>query len=249
MDNLFPSYIENIDFRYIKVDDKYVASLIIKDYPKKVGFMDIIESIPNRFCYDLSIFLQKQDSVKVLKELTYHISSSSAEIHTTNQNQVDIDILNQSNEDAKCLRKEIQINNEEIYHVSIFITFYSRSKDEILQILKTFQSKLYSKQLISIISNFRHLDVYLLNQPFNDQKNKLLKHNYRNMTSKSVANLFPFYSKYVFDPNGVIFGYTVQEHKLFHLDIFHQSYFNANMCILGSSGSREIIFCKTNDIS
>lgn len=239
-----PSYIENIDFRYINVDNKYIASLIIKEYPQKSFFLDIIESIPKTFSYDISIFLQKQDIMKVLKDLTYYISSSSAEISTINKNQVDIDILNKSRDDAKNLRREIQINNEEIYNVCFFVTLYSNSKMEILQVLKTFQTKLFSKQIVSIISNFRHLDVYLLNIPVNDNKNELLKNNYRSMTTSCVANFFPFYTKNVFDENGIIFGITKNDSKLFNLDIFSEKYFNSNMCIFGSSGSGKSFFAK-----
>lgn len=229
--NILPSYIESLDFKYIKVDNKYVASLIVKDYPQKSFFLSIIESIPKNFSYDISIFLQKQDIMKVLKELTYYISSSSAEINTINKNQVDIDIINKSNDDAKNLRREIQINNEEVYNVSFFITLYSEDKNELLQVLKSFQTKLFSKQLVSIISNFRHLDVYLLNNPINDNNNELLKTNYKNMTTSCVANFFPFYTQNVFDKNGIIFGVTKKDNRLFNLDIFSNKYFNSNMCI------------------
>lgn len=239
-----PSYIENTDFRYINVDNKYIASLVIKEYPQKSFFLDIIESIPKTFSYDISIFLQKQDIMKVLKDLTYYISSSSAEISTINKNQLDIDILSKSREDAKNLRREIQINNEEVYNVCFFITLYSNSKSEILQILKTFQTKLFSKQIVSIVSNFRHLDVYLLNIPVNDNKNELLKNNYRSMTTSCVANFFPFYLQNVFDENGIIFGITKSDNKLFNLDIFSSKYFNSNMCIFGSSGSGKSFFAK-----
>lgn len=242
--NILPSYIENIDFKYIKVDNKYIASLIIKEYPPKSFFLSIVESIPKNFSYDISIFLQKQDIMKVLKDLTYYISSYSAEISTINKNQVDIDVLDKSRENAKNLRREIQINNEEVYNVSCIITLYSNSKNDILQILKSFQTKLFSKQIVSIISNFRHLDVYLLNIPINDNNNKLLKNNYVNMTTSCIANFFPFYKQNVFDEDGIIFGITKSDNKLFNLDIFSNKYFNSNMCIFGSSGSGKSFFAK-----
>ncbi|MDO4282160.1 MAG: ATP-binding protein [Clostridia bacterium] len=242
--NILPSYIENIDFKYIKVDNKYISSLIIKEYPKKSFFLDLIETIPKNFSYDISMFLQKQDIMKFLKELTYYISSSSAEINTISKNQVDIDILNKSKDDAKNLRREIQINNEEIYNLSFIITFYSIDKSELLQILKSFQTKLFSKQIVSIISNFRHLDAYLLNLPLNDNKNRILKTNYRSMTTSCVTNFFPFYTKNVFDENGIIFGMTKNDNKLFNIDIFSNKYFNSNMCIFGSSGSGKSFFTK-----
>lgn len=244
IEDILPSYLENIDFRYINTDSKYMASLIIKDYPHKSFFLSLIEAIPKNISYDMSIFLQKQDIMKVLKDLTYYISSFSAEINTINKNQMDIDILNKSREDAKNLRKEIQINNEEIYNVCFLVTFYSNTKEDLFQIIKSFQTKLFSKQIISVISNFRHLDVYLLNIPINDNKNKLLKDNYRTMTTSCVANFFPFYTQNVFDEEGIIFGITKNDSKLFNLDIFNDKYFNSNMCIFGSSGSGKSFFTK-----
>ena len=99
--NFLPSFLDNTNFKYLKLDNKYLASIIITDYPKKISFIQITESIPKDLEYDLSMFIQKQDTNTVLKQLTYHISSSGTEIKTVNENQVDIDILSKIKEDAK----------------------------------------------------------------------------------------------------------------------------------------------------
>ena len=64
------------------------------------------------------------------------------------------------------------------------------------------------------------------------------------MTTSCVANFFPFYLQNVFDENGIIFGITKSDNKLFNLDIFSSKYFNSNMCIFGSSGSGKSFFAK-----
>jgi type IV secretory pathway VirB4 component len=221
-----------------------VASLIIKDYPKQISFLQIIENIPKNFTYDISMYIKKQDTTSVLKQLTYHISSSGTEIKTVNENQLDIDVLSKTKEDAKNLRKDIQINNEEVYFLTTIITFYSNNKQELLDVLKNFQSKLYSKQISSSIANFRHLDSYLLSLPLNDFTSKILKTNYRNITTSALANFFPFYNKTIFDEKGIIFGYTKNENKIFNVDIFNNKYLNSNMCVFGSSGSGKSYFTK-----
>lgn len=242
--NFLPSFLDNTNFRYLKLDNKYLASTIITDYPKKISFIQIIESIPKDLDYDLSMFIQKQDTNTVLKQLTYHISSSGTEIKTVNENQVDIDILSKIKEDAKNLRKDIQINNEQVYFLNICITFYSENERELLTILKNFQSKLYSKQISTNITNFRHLDLYLLSLPFNNFNSKILRNGYRNITTSTLANFFPFYNKTMFDEKGIVFGYTKNENKIFNLDIFDSKYLNSNMCIFGSSGSGKSYFTK-----
>lgn len=243
-DSIYPSYIDNTDFRYIKLDDKYIASIIIYDFPKYNTFLSIIESIPRDIEYTMAIYIKKQDTYKILKELTYSISTSKSEIKTAKSSQIDIDIITKAQDDANSLRKEIQINNQEIFYINFILTFYSNNSDELLKILKRFQSRLYSKQLYSKIANFRHLDEYILSLPLNRKDSNLLKQNFRNFTTNAICNIFPFYTKTIFDTEGVIFGKILSENSICNIDMFKKSYLNSNMCILGSSGAGKSFFAK-----
>lgn len=241
---IYPSFIDNTDFRYIKVDDKYIASIIIYDFPKYNTFLSIIEDIPKDMEYTMSIYIQKQDTYKILKELTYSISTSKSEIKTSKAAQMDIDIITKLQDDASFLRKEIQINNQEIFYINFILTFYSNDNNELLKILKRFQSRLYSKQLYSKISNFRHLDEYILSLPLNRTQNILLKQNFRNFTTNSLSNIFPFYTKTIFDTNGIFFGKILTQNSICMINMFKENYLNSNMCILGSSGAGKSFFAK-----
>lgn len=243
-DSIYPSYIDNTDFRYIKLDDKYIASIIIYDFPKYNTFLSIIESIPRDIEYTMSIYVKKQDTYKILKELTYSISTSKSEIKTAKSSQIDIDIITKSQDDANLLRKEIQINNQEIFYINFILTFYSNNSDELLKILKRFQSRLYSKQIYSKIANFRQLDEYILSLPLNRKDNILLKQNFRNLTTNATCNIFPFYTKTIFDTEGIIFGKILSENSICNVDMFKIGYLNSNMCILGSSGAGKSFFAK-----
>ena len=242
--NIYPSSIDNTNFRYIKIDNIYSSSILITNFPRFISFLQIIDSIPKKYLYDMSIYIKKQDSMKILKELTYYISSSSSEIKTINKNQIDIDILGQVKEDAKKLRKEIQINEQEIFFVNILITFFNSDKKILFNIIKEFQSIIYSKGLTSNIANFRHLDSYILNLPLNRNKEKILELNERTFTTNSLSNIFPFYTRTIFDKEGVIFGFTQDENKICNIDIFDNKYINSNMCVFGSSGSGKSYFIK-----
>lgn len=243
-DSIYPSYVDNTDFRYIKLDDKYIASIIIYDFPKYNTFLSIIEAIPRDIEYTMAIYIKKQDTYKILKELTYSISTSKSEIKTAKSSQIDIDIITKAQDDANSLRKEIQINNQEIFYINFILTFYSNNSDELLKILKRFQSRLYSKQLYSKIANFRHLDEYILSLPLNRKDSNLLKQNFRNFTTNAICNIFPFYTKTIFDTEGVIFGKILSENSICNIDMFKKSYLNSNMCILGSSGAGKSFFSK-----
>ncbi len=242
--NILPGYIDNTNFKYLKLDNKYICNITICDYPKKIQFLQLIEALPKSIEYDISFYIQKQDSYNILRQLTKYISSSKAEIKTINKNQLDYDLINKVSNDAQELRRQIQINNEEIFYINIYLTLYNVNKEQLLIDVKKIQSKLYSNQFISNITNFRHLDSYILTLPLINFQNKLIKNTYRNIITSSLNNIFPFYTRNVFDKNGIIFGYTAKENKLYNIDIFSNEYTNSNMCILGSSGSGKSFFTK-----
>ena len=243
-DYIYPSFIDNRDFRYIKVDDKYIASIIIYDFPKCNSFLSILESFPKDTEYTMSVYIKKQDTYKILRELTNSISISKSEIKTAKGSQIDIDVIEKSQDDAAMLRKEIQINNQEIFYINFILTFYSDRDDELLKMLKRFQSKLYSNQIYSKIANFRHLDEYILSLPLAKCEHPLLKQNFRNFTTNSLCNLFFFYTRTIFDKNGVIFGKILRNNVICNIDMFKKSFLNSNMCILGSSGAGKSFFSK-----
>jgi len=240
----YPGFIDNTNFKYLNVDGKYIATICIINYPKIMNFLGLMNSLPKEIQFDMSIFIHKQDTVKVLKELTYNISNSKAERNTINNNQIDVDILDKLTIDAKKLRYEIQINNEQVYNTYTYISIKSDDKNDILYITKKFRSILYSKMLISNVLNFRHLQGYLSTLPLNILDENITKSCCSNMTTSNVVNIFPFYTDTIFDQNGVIFGYTSYNKKICNIDIFSNKYTNSNICIFGSSGSGKSYFVK-----
>ncbi len=211
--------------------------------PEYIFFLDLINDIDKNIDYDMSIYIKKLDTYKVLNDITYTIGLSESEKHTTKVNQNNMDIINQSSREAKELRKKIQIENQEVFNVNIILTFYSEDLTALYKSVSNFKAKLYSKNFISEVTNFRHLNYYLSNLPL--QKNN--KYNIF-LTSSSLANIFPYISNNFIDINGVLVGYTKMDNKICILDIFADKYENSNMCIFGSSGSGKSYFVKLNII-
>ena len=75
---------------------------------------------------NISIFYEKGDTVKAIKELTYNIGNVGVEIKQGNENRQDSDIAFFTYNDAKYIRKEMQINGEELYYIYIFKYFFKR---------------------------------------------------------------------------------------------------------------------------
>ena len=93
MEEILPDIIEDNSYKYLMVDNKYICSIYIKQYPKESGFLEIIDSIPKDVEYDTSIYIQKQDTYDVLKKISYQISNLRSELKDTRKNQLDLDIM------------------------------------------------------------------------------------------------------------------------------------------------------------
>lgn len=239
-----PSFIDARKFQYIKVDNQYIIHLMVKAYPEEVTFLEIPNKIPKDYEYEMNILIEKKDLGQELKNLTYTIASSGTELKTTHQNQIDIDVIERRKQNAKKIRRDIYINHDEIYNMNILFCFYSCHLEKLQDTVKDFQNKLFAKQIQSIIPNFRQLECYQLTLPFQGGSHRLLEQNEQLITTSSLVYQFFLYHKSLLDKNGIFLGYTSLENKLCSINLFDTYYTNANMCILGSSGTGKSFFSK-----
>ena len=79
---------------------------------------------------NISIFYEKQDSYKIIRNLTYHIANVGENLKQENQNNQDIDIAAFTYNDAKYIRKEIQVNNEDIYFLYVYMNIFTQNIEE-----------------------------------------------------------------------------------------------------------------------
>ena len=80
---------------------------------------------------NISIFYEKQDSYKILRDLTYYIGNVSADLKDISENREDVEIAQNTYNDAKYIRKEMQINSQDIYYLYIYINVFSKDKKEL----------------------------------------------------------------------------------------------------------------------
>ena len=63
----------------------------------------------------------------------------------------------------------------------------------------------------------------------------------RNILTSSLVSTYPFISSSIFDENGIFVGTNIYDDSLVFIDRFEkEKYKNANMCVFGTSGAREI---------
>ena len=194
---------------------------------------------------NISIFYEKQDPYKTIKDLTYHIGNVGVELKGKNQNREDIEIAAFTYNDAKYIRKEIQLNNEDIYFLYIYIVVYSEDKKELEYYLNKIEGITQSKGLQTRRANFRQEELFLSCIPIMENNKKIKNAAKRNVLTSGLLATYPFISSNIFDSNGIFVGKNIYNNSLVFIDRYNtEKYKNANMCIFGTSGAGKSFYTK-----
>lgn len=127
IETLYPTYLDTTNPKFLLLDNMYVSSFLVVNYNKEMegGFLDKILFLG--IDMQISIYYEKQNTNEVLKKLTYHIGNTGADIKSSNENQIDINIMQKTYGDAKYIRERMQLDDEDLYYVYIYILVYSNS--------------------------------------------------------------------------------------------------------------------------
>ena len=128
-----PTYINLNNPKFLEIDNYFYSGIIITNYFRENNDLILKSLLDTNINMNISIFYEKCDTSKVIKELTYNIGNVGAELKQFNDNRQDIDIAAFTYNDAKYIRKEIQVNNQDIYFLYIYINVYSENKKELVE--------------------------------------------------------------------------------------------------------------------
>ncbi len=133
-DKISPAYINLSNPKFIEIDNMYYSGVIIVNYYREYNELILKKILDSNLNMNISIFYEKQDPYKAIRNLTYHIANVGVDLKESNQNRQDIDIAAFTYNDAKYIRREIQVNNEDIYFLYIYLNVFSEdiSKQEYL---------------------------------------------------------------------------------------------------------------------
>lgn len=242
---LSPSYINLNNPKFIEIDNIYYGSLLIINYFREQNELILKSIIDTNIDINISIFYEKQDTYKTIRELTYHIGNVGADLKSNNQNRQDIDIAAFTYNDAKYIRKELQINNEDLYYLYTYINTYSENLKELEYLLNKIEGILEGKGLQTRRAYFRQEQSYRACLPLMENHKLLKEVSKRNVLSSGLVATYPFISSAIFDENGIFVGTNIYNNSLVFIDRYNTNkYKNANMCIFGTSGAGKSFYTK-----
>ncbi|MBE5806126.1 MAG: DUF87 domain-containing protein [Clostridiales bacterium] len=244
-DYLAPSYINLSNPKYIEIDGVYYSTLLITNYSRENYDLLLKNIIDINININISIFYEKQNNYKTIKDLTYHIGNVGSDLKTYGENRQDIEIAAFTYNDAKYIRKEIQVNNEDLYFLCIYINVYSKDKKELEYIINQVEGILQSKNMQIKQAYFRQENGLLSSFPFM-KNDKIIKNiSKRNVLTSGLIGTYPFISSSIFDEDGILIGSNIYNNSLVFVDRFNDSkYKNSNMSIFGTSGAGKSFYTK-----
>ena len=244
-DKIAPAYVNMQNPKYLEIDNLYYSGLIVVDYYREQTDIILKSLIETNINMNISIFYEKQDSFKAIKDLTYHIGNVGVELKESNQNREDIDIAAFTYNDAKYIRKEIQVNNEDIYFLYIYISIYADSIKELEYYLNKIEGITQSKGMQTRRANFRQEELFLSCLPIMENNKSIKESAKRNVLTSGLLATYPFISSTIFDQNGIFIGTNIYNNSLVFIDRYdNQKYKNANICIFGTSGAGKSFYIK-----
>ncbi len=240
-DYLSPSYINLLNPKYIEVDNTFYSTLIITNYFREQTDLILKSIIDTNINLNISIFYEKQDTYKTIRDLTYHIGNVGVDLKESNQNRQDIEIAAFTYNDAKYIRKEIQVNNEELYFLYIYVTTFSSDLKELEYLLNKLEGILQGKGLQTRRAYFRQEQAFLASLPIMNNSIELKEAAKRNVLTNGLVATYPFISSAIFDEEGIFIGTNIYNNSLVFIDRYNtQKYKNANICVFGTSRGRKI---------
>ena len=231
--------------KFIEIDNLYYGGLIIVNYYREQTDILLKTLIETNINMNLSIFYEKQNPYKTIKDLTYHIGNVGVELKETNANRQDIDIAAFAYNDAKYIRREIQVNNEDIYFLYIYIDIYAENQKELEYYLNKIEGITQSKGMQTRRANFRQEEVFYSCLPLAENPVAIKDAAKRNIFTSWLIATYPFISSTIFDDEGIFIGTNIYNNSLVFIDRYNtNNYKNANICIFGTSGAGKSFYTK-----
>ena len=244
-DEIAPAYINTKNPKSIEIDGTYYSGIIIVNYNRENTELILRKIIDTNINMNISCFYEKQDAYKTIRNLSYHIANVGVDLKDGKTNSMDVDIAAFTYNDAKYIRKEIQVNNEDIYFLYIYLDIFSKDEKELEYLLNKIEGIIESTGMQTRRANFRQEQILITCMPFMEN-NKLLKPAAkRNVLTSGIICTYPFISSAIFDENGIFYGTNIYNDSLIFIDKYNENkYKNANMCVFGTSGSGKSFFIK-----
>ena len=231
--------------KYLEIDNVFYSTLIIINYNREQDDLILKDIVDSNINLNISMIYEKQNTYKVIKDLTYHIGNVGVDLQSYSENRQDIDIAAFTYNDAKYIRREIQLNNEDLYYLYVYVNVFSQSKKDLEYMLNKVEGILQSRGMQTRRAYFRQEQAFKMCLPFFCDIKEVKNVAKRNILTSGLLSTYPFITSTVCDEDGIFIGANMNNNSLVFIDKYNNNkYKNSNMCIFGTSGAGKSYYTK-----
>ena len=225
---------------YIIMDGLYYSFLYIKGngYPNKVraGWMSSLINAGEGI--DVDVFLRRENRSKTIDKVAQRIRLNRTKLKSMQDTSTDYEELAGSIQAGYFIKQGIANYNEDLFYMSVFVTVYARTYEELMWRKQQMTDMLKSMDMYVSDCSFQQEDALRTVMPFLQISPKLEKKSKRNVLTSGAASTYMFTSFEMSDDTGVLLGINRHNNSLCIVDLFDtKKNKNANLNLLGTSGA------------
>lgn len=238
-DFIAPDFIDTASsHKYIKVDDLYYAFLYVpgSSYPNVAGggwmsnFIDLGDGV------DVDLFVSKQPTETVMRKLQYALRYNKVKLKNTDDTNIEHDELSGTLQSGYNIRAGLQAGDD-FCNFAVFLTVTASTAQSLDRKLNEIITYLATRGLTVRQCRYECENAFKSLLPICNCDPSLFKRAKRNILHSDLASAYPFTSYELADPNGIFLGTNGINSSPIFVDNFAKQYKNANIAILGTSGS------------
>lgn len=235
-----PRGIDLTHVSYTIMDGLYYTFLYIKSdgYPHKVnaGWMSSLVNAGDGI--DIDIYFTKQPRSQTLDSVSRKIRLNRVKMKDTADTSSDYEEVRDSIYAGYFIKESISVYNEDLFYMSILISINDKTLEGLNYKRHEIEDLLKAQDIIPNKTPFVQEEALKSVMPLLKLDKEIYRKSKRNVLTTGAASTYMFTAFEMCDDNGILLGINQHNSSLCIIDIFNSKiYKNANMTIIGTSGS------------
>lgn len=225
---------------YVIMDGLYYSYMYIKSsgYPTKVTAGWLSSLVNAGEGVDVDVHFKKEDRSKMLDKVKRKVRLNNVKIKDTFDTSSDYEDIRDSIKAGYYIQESISTENQDFIYMTIIVTITSPTLEGLKWKKHQLNDFFKSQDIIVEEPKFNQEEAFLATLPILKVGPTLFRKAKRNVVTMGAASTYLFTAFEMCDDNGILLGVNALNNSLCIIDIFNSKiYKNANMTIIGTSGS------------
>jgi len=221
-----------VEFNYIQLGGYFVRSFFVYTYPRYLYTEWLSPIINADFESDTSMFIYPVNSQEIMEKLKTKVGQIESTVaEQQEKGQVRDPVLQTAYGDVEELRDLLQTGQSKFFKMSLYISLYAKSKEELDQLTDMLETNLGGMLVYTKQASLQQEDCFNSTLPLSNDLMQITK----NFDTGALSTSFPFVSSELSNNEGILYGINRHNNGLVLFDRFTLE--NANMVVLAKSGS------------